>query len=69
MSMFQRRHYEAVARQMKGLKASALVTVKADTNALWEMTVKSFSVMFTIDNSRFNPGKFLTACGWEKLDE
>jgi hypothetical protein len=63
--MFQQRHYEAVAKQMRALKASAMVTVTEDTKKLWDMNVDLFSRMFWNDNDKFKPAKFRAACGME----
>lgn len=64
--MFQKRHYEAVAEQLKWLKTSSLVTVTDHTLEVWKTTVRYMSNMFEMDNAMFKRDKFRAACGMEE---
>jgi hypothetical protein len=65
MSMFQQRHYEAVAKQMRELKTAAMVTVTDETMCVWDFMVDRLAAMFWNDNDKFKPAKFRAACGME----
>lgn len=65
MSIFERRHYQAIAEVI----AETRRTFKAvhAHNALdgAECLARNMRVMFLLDNSNFNREKFLKACGME----
>ena len=63
-TMYQKRHYEDVARMLREAKASMLVSCREDTLAAWEHTVCLFTARFQRDNERFNTSRFMEAVGY-----
>lgn len=58
MSLFSRKHYKAIARAVDDSRLSS----SPDTiTAHW--LIKVLSVMFRLDNPRFNEETFRVACG------
>jgi len=62
MSMFQKRHYVEVAKVLKNVRQSLLVTVTPDTTTVWNQTVGHFISMFHADSPRFDVQRFHDAC-------
>ena len=62
--MYQKRHYEDVARMLREAKASMLVSCREDTLAAWEHTVCLFTARFARDNAQFSHSRFLEAAGY-----
>lgn len=58
--LFQHRHYEAIARV---LKQRATHPSYADEAVKY---VYDFAETFAVDNAKFNPDRFLRACGVEQ---
>ncbi len=67
-SMFQRRHYKAVAEALREAKRSGLVTATEHTLVAWMGTVETIDYMFHRDNPRFNSDKFRGMAGYERID-
>lgn len=60
MSMFSKRHYEAIAGVMQ--EACPLPTWDANKRAEWEVTRSRLADMFAGDNGLFKRGRFERAC-------
>lgn len=60
MTLFTRRHYQAIAEEFKGCRESA-----GFDHVEVEAVVAAFVDMFLRDNPNFNREKFLKACGME----
>lgn len=57
--MFQRRHFEAIARVMQQTKP----LVAVDTDILqWARDRDALCILFTRENDRFNRDRFIRAC-------
>lgn len=68
--MFTQRHYEAVARRVRGLfpvdMPNTVVEGVVDVHLIrvrdWARTVNAFADSFAEDNPRFNRERFVRAC-------
>ena len=54
-SMFQRRHYKALAKVFKDLRAKGYLSP--------DITARAMADMLEIEGDRFDRAKFLKACG------
>lgn len=63
-TMYQKRHYEDVARVLREAKASMLVSCREDTLAVWNHTALLFATQFARDNAQFSHSRFLEAAGY-----
>ena len=61
MSMFQRRHYEAVAKALKETRPVPIFQEYEDFQ--WRHDIMAMSAMFKKDNGDFQPLRFKKACG------
>lgn len=65
--MFTKKHYEAVAKVLHGYKehnGKRDYAGGGEVDAMVDHMVGDFGDMFEDDNSNFNRGKFLKACGY-----
>ena len=62
MSMFQRRHYEAVAKALKDT-CPAREAYDHYEYVQWRHDIMAMSAMFKKDNGDFQPLRFKKACG------
>ncbi len=63
-TLYQKRHYEDVARMLREAKASMLVSCREDTLAAWDHTALLFATRFARDNAAFSHSRFLEAAGY-----
>lgn len=68
MTKFQRRHYQTVAETLRDLRPSFQPRHRGPETEQWNKTVLEFNAMFRRDNSRYQPSRFVTACG-ELIDD
>lgn len=61
MSLFAKRHYQAIATQFQASHPGPLGEANRAV-IQWNATVREFSEMFHKDNDKFNVGLFEQAC-------
>ena len=59
--MFQRRHYEFIARTLAALEP--VEGMPEGTRYQWEQSVENFATALSRDNGNFQRDRFLRACG------
>ena len=63
MSMFQHRHYEAIAEIMADINRSIYLGEIAEGEAFAVVDI-ALRNMFAEDNPKFNRERYIKACGW-----
>ena len=63
MSMFQHRHYEAIAEIISDINRSIYLGEIAEGEAFAVVDI-AIRNMFAEDNPKFNRERYIKACGW-----
>lgn len=63
MSMFSKRHYEALAAAMRDAKPAGQSEDEDAAETQWITDVEEIASVFMADNPKFDSTKFLKACG------